>query len=375
LFLGVPSILGVWYFGWGLQDATSGQRYLGTGTCSAFFFLAVYLLLTTIRSKIVLYADRIEMHELTATHTMRRDEIAGWRLGGDKSQGALVLHGKPPTSKIVSTAWTYSADAALDQWFDGLANLDEKELEEAIDEIADDYTLGIDEQERFERLARAQRTAQVLNLAGGALCAWGVFYPRPYDVVIFMLLAAPWIAAAAGWRFDGLIRLDGRASDLKPNLAVLFLLPMAALTLRAVFDYETVGWKSQTTAAFVIAAMLFAAQWVAYEDVRTSRTGLLIFLFNFLAYGYGAALHINALAETADMEQTRYHLREKYVSNGRHEVKLAKAHANAPDVSSAQVTRYFYNMLKPGDSVCLAMRPGALGIKWFMAGPCPPGTP
>jgi hypothetical protein len=97
-------------------------------------------------------------------------------------------------------------------------------------------------------------------------------------------------------------------------------------------------------------------------------------LFAFLCYGYGAALHINALADSSDIQLTRYLLRKKRISNGktvRHIAELDKADPGAPEVSSAEVTPYFYGMLKPGDSVCLAIRRGALRIQWFSAGPCP----
>lgn len=132
-------------------------------------------------------------------------------------------------------------------------------------------------------------------------------------------------------------------------------------------------------AALLIGAAFFSVQSAAYAGLRASRvTAVVTFLISFLAYGYGAALHINALADSADIQQTRYLLRERYVSKDkviRYKVRLSKVHVNAPEVSSAEVTQYFYAMLKPGDAVCLALRPGVLGIKWFSAGPCPPGTP
>jgi hypothetical protein len=198
-------------------------------------------------------------------------------------------------------------------------------------------------------------------------------------LVILLLLVAPWAAALIAWRSGGLMQMDQRPNDAKPSLGPLVILTMAALVLRAMFDYETVGWIPQTIAALCIGTALFLVQRVAHVDVRASRlTAFVTFLFAFLAYGYGAALHVNALADPSDIEQTRYRLREKSVSKGKvttYRVKLDKVHTEAPDVDSAEVTSYFYEMLKTGDSVCLAFRPGALGILWFSAGPCPPGTP
>src|SRR5262249_48319645 len=155
-----------------------------------------------------------------------------------------------------------------------------------------------------------------------------------------------------------------RPNAVKPSLFSLTLFSMLALMLRAVFDYQTVGWMAQTVAALFIGAALFVTQRAAHMDVRANQvTASVAFLFAFL-YGYGAALQINALADSSDMQQTRYVLREKYISKGNvteYKVRLDKAHTNAPVVESAEVSRYFYEMLKVGDSVCLAFRPGALG--------------
>lgn len=96
-----------------------------------------------------------------------------------------------------------------------------------------------------------------------------------------------------------------------------------------------------------------------------------------LMYGYGASIQINALADPSDIHQHRYLAQSKHISGGKaatYNVELRKVHAQAPDVISAQVSQFFYERLKPGDAVCLAIRPGALGIEWFSAGPCPPSV-
>lgn len=376
LTLGFPSLYGIVYFASGHEAETKSAIYLWVGICLIFAALSAYLILTTLRSKIVLFADHIEIHELTVTRTMRRDEIAGWRITAGP---ALILERKKPAGQTISTAWVYKADSEFDEWLAEVDNLDVRQMESAVNEIADDDNLRGNEHERFESLARVKRLTRVLNILGGTLFVWGVFLPKPYDVVIGLLLVAPWLAVLTVWRSGGLIQFDERPIDLKPSVAFLSLFPMLALAFRAALDYETVGWIAQTVAALLIGAALFAGQNAAHAGVRANRiTAVVAFLFAFLAYGYGAAIHINALADPSDIQQIRYLLREKYVSKGkvtRYRVRLNKVHRDAPEVGSAKVTPYFYDMLKAGDSVCLAFRPGALGIKWFSAGPCPPGTP
>lgn len=379
LVLGIPSLVGIWYFTSGHEAQTNGADYAGLGISLFFAGMSVYLMLSTLRSKIVLFADRIEIHELTVTHTLVRDEIAGWRLSNDTIPGVLRIERKVPPRRKISTAWIYKADPEFGQWFASLDDLDAREMESAIDEVANDRTLGSSEQERFERLSRAKRAARLLNLSGGVLFAWGAFAPRPYELVILLLLVAPWVAALVAGRSGGLIQFDERRNDAKPSLAFLVIFPMLALMLRAALDFQTVGWMPQALAALCIGTALFLAQRVAHADVRANRvTAVVTFLFAFLVYGYGAAIHVNVLADRSDLEHTRYRLREKYVSSGdvtTYKVKLDKLDAKAPDVDTAEVTMYFYEKLEIGDSVCLSFRRGALGITWFSAGPCPPATP
>jgi hypothetical protein len=376
LLLGLPSLVGIVYLASGQVQGLKGGIYLLGGICAAFAALSIYLILSTLRSKIVLFADRIEIHELTVTRSLRRDEIAGWRMIGTPG---LVLVRKKPKGGTVSTAWVYKSDPEFDNWFEGLDNLDLKDVESAVDAIAEDQSLGVNERERFENLDRAHRLMRILNILGGALFAWGTFLPTPHRLVIGLLLLAPWVSVLLGWRFRGLIQFDERPRDLKPSLFTFVVFPILALALRAVLDYETVGWIGQAVSALVIGSILFAAQIVAHGDIRSNPvTAIATFILAVLGYGYGAAIHINALADRADMQQIRYVLREKHISSGKvtsYRARLSKAHQSAPEVDSAEVTPYFYDMLKTGDAVCLAMRPGALGIQWFMAGPCPPGTP
>ena len=143
LVLGIPSVLGILYLASRHEAHPKSAIFFLAGICVTFAALSVYLMLTTLRSKIVLFADRIEIHELTVTRNLRRDEIAGWRINASPG---LIFERKQPPGKTISTAWVYKADPELEQWLAELDNLDVKEAEFTIDEIAGDNSLGNDEQ-------------------------------------------------------------------------------------------------------------------------------------------------------------------------------------------------------------------------------------
>lgn len=375
LLAGILSFLGIIFFS--VADFRDHFAvYLGGGICGLVTVSQVYLFLTALRSKIVLYPDAMEIHEVARSRTVRRDDVAGWRFTGAST---LVLKLKHPVGKTISVSWFYTVDSEFEEWFADLDNLDVREVASGLDEIANDQSLGSHEQDRFERLAHARRLARGLNILGGVLSVWGLFFPTPYGLVVGLLLLAPWLAILTVRRSDGLIQFDERPNDVKPSVIALYLFPMLALTLRAVWDYETIGWIAPTIATVLIGSSLFAGQYAALRGVRTSRITLaLLLVFAVVFYGFGAARHINALADSSDVQQMRYAVRDKYISRGkvmRYEVRLRAPNPNAPQVRSAQVTPDFYDTLKPGDSVCLAIHRGALWIQWFETGPCPAGTP
>jgi hypothetical protein len=365
--VGIPSLGGLLYLSW---HGVANGKYFLFGICLFFVGLSCYMVLSTLRSKLVLFADRIEIHDLTKTRSLARDNIAGWRILG----GGIVFEQKDNPKKKVSTAWIYRTDDEFERWIAEVENSDAKELESAIDAVANDTSMGANEDERFENLARASRVARFLNILGGVLFVWAFFFPRPYELVIILLLAAPWLAALVASRSHGLLQFDQQRGSAKPNIAILSILTMVAVPLRAVLDYQTIGWVTQTIATLFIGFALFAALRAAYADLRTNRTNRVVTFAFALFYSLGAALHVNALADFSKVERNQYVVREKTISRGKYttyRIALGKADENAPNVDSAEVTRGFYDSIQADDTVCLDFRPGALRIRWFTVGPCP----
>ena len=78
LLLAIGGTIGAWFAATAvLRNPPSRVWLVGLGL--AFGALGIYCLLSTFRSRVVLFPDRIEIEELTHTAVLSRQEIRGWR--------------------------------------------------------------------------------------------------------------------------------------------------------------------------------------------------------------------------------------------------------------------------------------------------------
>jgi hypothetical protein len=88
----------------------------------------------------------------------------------------------------------WSTDSAWNAWFAAIPDVDAqaaKDFETAIDANAD---LGSTPAERQQQLARARSVARNAIWINGGLVIWAFFYPHPYELLIIVLGALPWVA-------------------------------------------------------------------------------------------------------------------------------------------------------------------------------------
>jgi hypothetical protein len=72
--------LGTWYFATGHDVGDPRAVLILAGICLGALALGAYLILSILRSKVVLLPDQIEAHEVVRKHVLRREEILGWRV-------------------------------------------------------------------------------------------------------------------------------------------------------------------------------------------------------------------------------------------------------------------------------------------------------
>ena len=86
--------------------------------------------------------------------------------------------------------------------------------------------------ERKRALARAERISWILLLLSFVTFIWGWVFPRPYYLVIALLVLLPWAAVTITALSHGFFRLDDEQRKTQ-NLAFALLMPGFALAVRA----------------------------------------------------------------------------------------------------------------------------------------------
>jgi hypothetical protein len=133
------------------------------------------------------------------------------------------------------------------------------------------------------------------------------------------------------------------------------------------------GWQRSLLFAIGIGALLTFAAALADESLRKQKWMIPLLFLISLGYGYGTAMETNAIFDHSPTTVFASKIQRKYVSSS---AKSTSYHlVIAPwgprdSQDNIMVSRAFYNAQQVGDPVCIALRPGALGIQWYVVGSC-----
>jgi hypothetical protein len=248
-----------------------------------------------------------------------------------------------------------------------LPSLDGEEVRESKAEIRNNARFGVTPGERMKKLAKGKRLARLFTGIGMFAVFWGFIYPRPYELVVVILAALPWIAIEVVRRSDGLFRMDTTPTDSHPNVAVPFILPGMVLVLRSVADYNVfqslnVAWLSTGLGGL----LCFAAYRV--DPTLGKKIGTLIIMFVFsVAYGYGFVIETNVLLDHSHELRYTANVKGKHIVRGKttsYELDLGPWGPETKP-NSLRVRRETFDAVQSGDVVFIGLMRGALGLNWY----------
>lgn len=371
--IAIASILGLWYFSTGHESVNPQGVLIMVIICLAFFLLGAYLVVAMLKSKIVLAADAIELHEPFNTKQLLRSQIAGWRVIPTQYVSTLEFTPRDPHSKKIKFALTIKPDLAFDSWLSTLSNLDAQDLAQSRAELDANQELGLTHEQRTERLAAAANYAKHLTWLTWAASAWAWFYPQPYTAAILVLVALPLAAIFLGTRTKGVYQFDGRRNDARPSLAVPVMMPGFILALRALTDLSFLNWQQFLAPILFLTIALTAAIASADPTMTKRRAPLVAMFFCFLFYGSGVSALADALLDHSEPRVYQTQILRKHISTGRHTTWYLDLAPWGPQAQPSQVGvhRSFYSSVRLGQTICVHYHPGALKIPWYLVAPCP----
>lgn len=378
--LALGGIIGMWFTA--AEPVRNAQsRFWLVGLCLVFTALGVYCLLSTFRSRVVLFADRIEVEELTRTMTLSREEIRGWRSIPTSPPSFLLLPNDASCRKI-KVAQLFPLDPEFAEWMYTLPCLDADEARTSKAEIRNDTRLGENPGKRMRALAKGRRLAKILTIASFLAVLWGFLFPVPYVLAILILAILPWIALGIVKTSSGLFRVDANRNDAHPNVAMPFLLPGLVLMLRSVSDFNVLQSSVVALPSVGIGSLLCLSLFTIDPTARKNRITAISFFVFSLIYGYGVTVEVNVLLDRSPASAFTAILQRKHIASGKRTTYDLELGPWGPLTKSntLSVGRETYEAIEPGDAAFLTLRKGALGVSWYYlraVGPAdrPPGQP
>lgn len=359
--------LGMWYFGTGHEIQNRGQLAMMVSISFAFAALGAFLIASVPRSRVTLRADAIVVQGLFSSRTLSRDNIAGRRILPTQYIQTLVIVPRSERDKKLKLALAMRTDSAFVAWFAAIPDLDAEQLAKSEADLSADPDLGFHSEDRKEQLRTAKQTAKVLTAIAWIASLWGWFFPRPYNLVILILVALPVIAIVLQVRSRGIYQMEGRRNDARPSLAVLFLLPGLILDLRAIQDLHLLRWAP----LFILAILVtLGFSWLLFQsdaDMRRRPWSLLLIVLFGSAYCGGALCEANSLLDHSAGQNFSAAVTDKHISSGKTTTYYLALNPWGPQTAPSEVSvpADLYRSIALGDNVCISLYPGALHAPWY----------
>lgn len=354
----------------------SGATLFLMAVFTVFLLLGVYALLCCVRYQVILAPDGAELVEPFRRRSLRRDEIQGFQvLPGGSGIVVLVLVPRDAWVGKLKIPTVFKTDDAFFRWFRDLVNLDASEALQSKEDLENTFHPELPVEERYRRIGRLRRLGTVLN-GVTILLLLGSLVVADY-LLLATLAALPWVAIALVARFQPLYRFAGGRNDERVDLVLPLIVPGLGVTVHAVSTINTVGWQGPLLLGGAGGLALTAVAARIDPWLRQQRWALLLIGAFACVYGYAVGLEINALADRSVAQVHRVKVLAQFVSESSKVKSWYLTLAPWGPVSErvdVSVPEARYEQTRPGDTVCVQLKSGALQVPWYGVGPCSAGT-
>jgi hypothetical protein len=327
-----------------------------------------YGLIETIKGRLIIGKNTISIQSTFGTKTLDFQEIKGFRADGNYIH---IISNSNDKKSIKIGTYIERSDEVLSWLNNNFIELDNHEANEEEKQILADNEFGINEQAREFRLSEARRVAKYINIIGSGVGIWLWFYPRPYLISILIAMTIPIIALVSVYLYRGLIRFDERKNSAYPSIFTGFLVPSAALLIRALMDIEILDyqnlWIIISTATIAIVSLLILGtkelKFSKFIDYFTalSLTGIVF------CYTFGTYVLSNCLFDKSEPKIFNTTVVDKEISSGKSTTYYLTLEPWGPrtEAEKVSVTKDEYQTTDKGDKVDVYLRPGLFKTPWF----------
>ena len=364
------SLVGAIFFWLNNESRTAGGLAMLMAVCAVFASMGLYLLAVAVFYRVILQPDSIEVFEIYRRRYLPRLEIEG-RAHFIYGQGmsAWVLVPKPGFGGKIKLSTLLKTDKAFLTWIHSLPDLD-LEKKRTAERERSQAVASIKEQGVAELTLR--RVASGLTVATYALGFGSLLWSDPDHVLTWSLLALPWVGILLVAKFAPFYRFGGPRNSPLPDLTLALIGPGLFLALGALRSIAPVGWEGPLLISVLGSFMLVGAAFWRDPWLQKHHVPTVLLAVVCCSYGYGAGMQVNALLDRSTPKNYRVIVTAKHVSHGRSTSYHLRLAPWGPEVNGQDlmVSRSTYAGIKQGDTVCMVLRSGAMGVAWSKLARC-----
>ncbi|HEX4007086.1 MAG TPA: hypothetical protein VHX60_13000 [Acidobacteriaceae bacterium] len=348
---------------------------LSVGT--AGLIVAGLLMLHLQRSTLVIEGSQLKVRSMFQERTVDLSQIAGRRTYRSRYGNYQVICLKSGRNGIRFSQ--YSVDDAFRGWLSQIPDLDEKEREAVLAQIAQDQELGATPEERLGVLARAKQVNIGLCIVAGGAAAgylWGAEAWRPW---CFAALAiAPVVTLYLVYSSPLLYALNSRRVDPRAPLNILLLIAGFGLFFRAMNLNFVAASALFRDGLITTVVFLFAFYRPMRRSGQTAAAVFSLLIVSFF-YGWGITVGADTISDPAPAQTYHVYVTGKRISRGSRSatyyLRLAPWGPFGEYANSMQVSSKLYKATREGEPICILLHPGLLHAAWFEPVACPGAGP
>ncbi len=294
---------GIFFYFISIQEHAGGSADLLIPiTCGFGALILIYVILSILKDKTEIWAERIRITKFYKTSQMLNADVSNFELIQNRNGTRVKVFGKVTENSLLGgetekDTFIILALVEFKSWNISIVR-DPVEIKtkEEHKHALEDEKLGSDETERKETLQKARRWGNILNISMIVISGWGWVYPKPYSLVVSLLMIMPIIAFGVVIRFKGALRFDAGTNKVYTSVAT-FLYPIVILALRAYSDRFIMDQETMVLPVIIFTLIFVITAFYLSLEVRNNIRVAAYLLVGCLLFGYGTSVILNDLLD------------------------------------------------------------------------------
>jgi hypothetical protein len=249
-----------------------------------------------------------------------------------------------------------------------LIDLDEEDIKDDYKKIAEDNSLGSNQEEKFKLLRKAVIINRVIYFAVIGIGIASFIFTKYSNFFTAILCAAPFVLLMVVPLSNGLIKFNTKNSTLYPSILGAFIVPIAVLSLKSIYSlFRITNWDKVILPTVLLSLFLAVVIFIIEKNEKITKGLVISVIFFALWYGIFASVNINSLGEQTIAETYSVQILDKRVSGGKStSYYLTVTQWGSRKIENdVEIGRRLYGSVEVDDYVTIYIYSGIFGIKYY----------